>query len=169
MGSIAKLISNIGQKALIASNTLRIANTDTKNNALLNIAAAIQENKQTILDENSLDIEIAKKNNKLRLLKSIDAHNKRPVDIYAIESLPSAPVQKFIDGKRITINARILTKRALFSVACLNEASTASSPIVPKILKTKYTPKYDKLRPFVNIAATYTTAYVPNLKSGKIF
>ena len=63
MGSIAKLISNIGQKALIASNTLRIANTDTKNNALLNIAAAIQENKQTILDANSLDIEIAKKNN----------------------------------------------------------------------------------------------------------
>ena len=63
MSSIAKLISNIGQKALIASNTLRIANTDTKNNALLNIAAAIQENKQTILDANSLDIEIAKKNN----------------------------------------------------------------------------------------------------------
>ena len=56
MGSIAKLISNIGQKALIASNTLRIANTDTKNNALLNIATAIQENKQTILDANSLDI-----------------------------------------------------------------------------------------------------------------
>ena len=63
MGSIAELISNIGKKALIASNTLRIANTDAKNNALLNIAAAIQENKQTILDANSLDIEIAKKNN----------------------------------------------------------------------------------------------------------
>ena len=53
MGSIAELISNIGKKALIASNTLRIANTDAKNNALLNIAAAIQENKQTILDANS--------------------------------------------------------------------------------------------------------------------
>ena len=61
MGSVAELISDIGQKAIIASNTLRIANTDTKNAALLNIAAAIQENKQTILDANSLDIKAAKK------------------------------------------------------------------------------------------------------------
>ena len=74
MGSIAKLISNIGQKALIASNTLRIADTDTKNNALLNIAAAIQENKQTILDANSLDIEIAKKNKQSKSKKEFDKY-----------------------------------------------------------------------------------------------
>ncbi len=63
MGSIAELISNIGQKALSASNTLRIANTDTKNNALLNIAAAIPDQKQTIIDANSFDIAVANKNN----------------------------------------------------------------------------------------------------------
>ena len=61
MGSIAELISNIGQKAKTASNTLRLANTDTKNTALLNIALEIQENKQTILDANSLDIKEAQK------------------------------------------------------------------------------------------------------------
>jgi len=38
MDSIAKLISSIGQKAKNASNTLRVASTDTKNSALLNIA-----------------------------------------------------------------------------------------------------------------------------------
>jgi glutamate-5-semialdehyde dehydrogenase len=61
VGSIAELISIIGQKAKSASNTLRTANTDTKNAALLNIALEIQENKQAILDANSLDIKAAKK------------------------------------------------------------------------------------------------------------
>ena len=63
MDSIAKLISSIGQKAKNASNTLRIASTDTKNSALLNIASEIQENQDTILDANNTDLIVAKNNN----------------------------------------------------------------------------------------------------------
>ena len=63
MDSIAKLISSIGQKAKNASNTLRIASTDTKNSALLNIANEIQENQDIILDANNKDLIVAKNNN----------------------------------------------------------------------------------------------------------
>ena len=63
MDSIAKLISNIGQKAKNASNTLRVASTDTKNSALLNIANEIQENQDIILDANNKDLIVAKNNN----------------------------------------------------------------------------------------------------------
>ena len=63
MDSIAKLISSIGQKAKNASNTLRVASTDTKNSALLNIASEIQENQDTILDANNKDLIVAKNNN----------------------------------------------------------------------------------------------------------
>ena len=83
----------------------------------------------------------AKRSSTLCRLRSIDAHNKRPVDIYAIESLPIDAVQKFIDGKRTISNAKFLTKRVLFSVACLNEASTAMSPTDPKKLNTVKVPK----------------------------
>lgn len=63
MDSIAKLISSIGQKAKNASNTLRIASTDTKNSALLNIANEIQKNQDIILDANNKDLIVAKNNN----------------------------------------------------------------------------------------------------------
>ena len=63
MDSIAKLISSIGQKAKNASNTLRIASTDSKNSALLNIANEIQENQDIILDANNKDLIVAKNNN----------------------------------------------------------------------------------------------------------
>ena len=63
MDSIAELINKIGQKAKSASESLRIAGTEQKNNSLMSIARLIEENKQLILDANSLDIESAKNNN----------------------------------------------------------------------------------------------------------
>ena len=61
MDSIAELIQKIGQKARSASNSLRIASTAQKNNALISIANQIQDSKQLILDANDLDIKTAKK------------------------------------------------------------------------------------------------------------
>ena len=63
MDSIEKLILSIGQKAKNASNTLRVASTDAKNSALLNIASEIQKNQDKILDANNKDLNIAKNNN----------------------------------------------------------------------------------------------------------
>jgi len=63
MNSIAKLVNAIGQKAKLASESLRVANTKQKNNSLIGIARQIQENKKRIIDANSVDIEAAKKNN----------------------------------------------------------------------------------------------------------
>ena len=63
MNSIAELINKIGQKAKLASVTLRIANTEQKNSSLDCIANQIQENKQLIIDANNLDMHAAKKNN----------------------------------------------------------------------------------------------------------
>ena len=63
MESISQLISSIGQKAQKASSTLRVVTTDSKNNALLNIAKEIQENQKNIIDANYKDLIIAKNNN----------------------------------------------------------------------------------------------------------
>ena len=63
MNSITELINKIGQKAKLASVTLRIANTEQKNSSLDSIANQIQENKQLIIDANNLDMHAAKKNN----------------------------------------------------------------------------------------------------------
>ena len=46
MDSIANLINKIGQKAKLASKSLRIANTEQKNNSLISIAQQI-DRKQT--------------------------------------------------------------------------------------------------------------------------
>ena len=62
MDSIAELIKQIGEKARSASNSLRIASTTQKNNALICIASQIQESKQFILDANHIDLNAAKKN-----------------------------------------------------------------------------------------------------------
>ena len=63
MNSIAKLVNSKGQKAKLASESLRVANTKQKNNALIGIARQIDENKQRIIDANSIDIQAAKNNN----------------------------------------------------------------------------------------------------------
>jgi glutamate-5-semialdehyde dehydrogenase len=63
MNSIAELVNKIGQKARLASETLKIANTEQKNSSLDSIANQIQENKQLIIDANNLDMHAAKKNN----------------------------------------------------------------------------------------------------------
>ena len=62
MDSIAELIKQIGEKARSASNSLRIASTSQKNNALISIANQIQESKKFILEANHLDLNAAKKN-----------------------------------------------------------------------------------------------------------
>ncbi len=53
MDSIAELIKQIGEKARSASNSLRIASTSQKNNALISIANQIQESKQIYLGSKS--------------------------------------------------------------------------------------------------------------------
>jgi glutamate-5-semialdehyde dehydrogenase len=63
MDSIANLINKIGQKAKLASESLRIANTEQKNNSLISIAQQIDKNKQAIIDANNVDIDAAKNNN----------------------------------------------------------------------------------------------------------
>ena len=63
MNSIAEIVNTVGQKAKLASGTLRIANTEQKNSSLDSIANQIQENKQLIIDANNLDMHVAKKNN----------------------------------------------------------------------------------------------------------
>ena len=63
MDSISQLIASIGQKAKKASNSLRVASTDAKNNALVNIASEIKKNQDAILDANNNDLIIAKNNN----------------------------------------------------------------------------------------------------------
>ena len=62
MGSIAELIKTIGQNARSASESLRIASTAQKNNALISIANQIQHNKQLILDANDADLKAAREN-----------------------------------------------------------------------------------------------------------
>ena len=59
MGSITELISSIGKKAKTASDILRIASTDSKNSALINISLEIKENTKKIISANSKDIQIA--------------------------------------------------------------------------------------------------------------
>ena len=63
MDSISQLIASIGQKAKKASNSLRVASTGAKNNALVNIASEIKKNQGAILDANINDLLIAKNNN----------------------------------------------------------------------------------------------------------
>tara|TARA_B110000014_G_C20074710_1_gene560883 strand:+ start:623 stop:928 length:306 start_codon:yes stop_codon:yes gene_type:complete len=63
MDSISQLIASIGQKAKKASNSLRVASTGAKNNALVNIASEIKKNQGAILDANNNDLLIAKNNN----------------------------------------------------------------------------------------------------------
>jgi glutamate-5-semialdehyde dehydrogenase len=48
MVSIKNLITTLGKNAKIASKSLRSANTKTKNNALLNIAKQIDNNRHNI-------------------------------------------------------------------------------------------------------------------------
>ena len=62
MDSIAKLILNLGQKAKKASRSLRIADTETKNAVLHNIANNIQKNQKAILDANKQDLTQGKSN-----------------------------------------------------------------------------------------------------------
>ena len=63
MNSIAELVNTVGQKAKLASGTLKIANTEQKNSSLFSIANQIQENKQLIIDANNIDMHAAKKIN----------------------------------------------------------------------------------------------------------
>jgi glutamate-5-semialdehyde dehydrogenase len=56
MDSIAKLITNLGQKAKKASRSLRTVDTDTKNSVLRNIIANLQKNQDSILVANNKDL-----------------------------------------------------------------------------------------------------------------
>ncbi len=56
MDSIAKLITNLGQKAKKASRSLRTVDTDTKNSVLCNIIANLQINQDSILAANNKDL-----------------------------------------------------------------------------------------------------------------
>ena len=56
MGSITNLIETLGKNARIAAKTLRVATTQSKNQALRNIAEQIEKNRKTILDANQQDL-----------------------------------------------------------------------------------------------------------------
>ena len=60
MDSIAKLITNLGQKAKKASRSLRTVDTDTKNSVLRNIIANLQKNQDSILVANNKDLTAGK-------------------------------------------------------------------------------------------------------------
>ncbi len=60
MDSIAKLITNLGQKAKKASRSLRTVDTDTKNSVLRNIIANLQKNQDSILVANNKDLAAGK-------------------------------------------------------------------------------------------------------------
>ncbi len=56
MGSIKDLISTLGKNARSASKALRSATTEAKNNALINIANNINQDRISILDANKKDL-----------------------------------------------------------------------------------------------------------------
>ncbi len=60
MGSIKNLIIELGRNAKIAAKLLRCATSSEKNNALLNIASQIDNNRSTILTANKKDLENGK-------------------------------------------------------------------------------------------------------------
>ena len=60
MGSIKDLINTLGKNAKVASKALRSATTEAKNNALINIANDINQNRVSILDANRKDLENGK-------------------------------------------------------------------------------------------------------------
>jgi glutamate-5-semialdehyde dehydrogenase len=62
MNSIDNLIESMGKKALAASENLRAVTSQTKNQALLNIAKNIDNNRDIILQENNKDLSNGKKN-----------------------------------------------------------------------------------------------------------
>ncbi|MNT77949.1 hypothetical protein D3C72_2171270 [compost metagenome] len=64
----------------------------------------------------------------------------------ATESLPMAALQKLIDGSSTITTASLRRNRLLSCVTVRSTASNASRPIVPKMLKTKNTPTYEKPR-----------------------
>ena len=63
MGSITNLIETLGKNARVAAKTLRVATTQSKNQALNNIANQIEQNRQVILDANQQDLAQGKDNN----------------------------------------------------------------------------------------------------------
>ncbi len=62
MGSITDLITTLGKNARTAAKTLRGATTQAKNNALINIANQIDNNRVTILAANAQDLSHGKDN-----------------------------------------------------------------------------------------------------------
>ena len=60
MGSIKDLINTLGKNAKVASKALRSATTEAKNNALINIANDINQNRASNLDANRKDLENGK-------------------------------------------------------------------------------------------------------------
>ncbi|SMM98364.1 Gamma-glutamyl phosphate reductase [uncultured Candidatus Thioglobus sp.] len=62
MDSIKTLINTLGKSARTAAKTLRSATTQTKNNALINIAEQVDKNRKSILKANQKDSNQGKKN-----------------------------------------------------------------------------------------------------------
>ena len=60
MGSISKLIKSIGTNARSASRGLRVATTETKNNAILGIAKNIDAQRKVIIKANQKDLDHGK-------------------------------------------------------------------------------------------------------------
>src|SRR5690606_6269548 len=95
---------------------------------------------------------------------SIAHQSTRPADMNASESLPSAAVQKLMDGRKTTSVAKRRISRDLSAVAARKLASKASRPMLPKMLNNRHAPRNDKLRPVTKIVAMLMTAAVPTEK-----
>lgn len=100
------------ERAKLASHKLKIATTEQKNNALEQIAKAIQSNKSLILKSNEKDIEIAKANGVTNMLDRLLLTEQRiegiVSDIYKVISLPD-PIGETIE-QWTTDNGLIIKK-----------------------------------------------------------
>ncbi len=109
----------IFERAKVASQTLKIADTITKNKALQAIANAIRENVETILKANAEDIERAKQNGVTNMLDRLLLNEQRVLsianDIEKIISLPD-PIGETIESWTVENGLEIRKTRIPFGV-----------------------------------------------------
>ncbi len=109
----------IFERAKKASQSLKIADTQTKNRALQAIANAIRNNIETILKANSEDIERAKQNGVTNMLDRLMLNEQRILsiasDIEKVISLPD-PIGETIESWKVENGLEIRKTRIPFGV-----------------------------------------------------
>lgn len=112
MSNVETIINELGQQAKTASYKLASLTSEEKNKALLAMAAALDEDRSLIKNENALDIEAARTTIAAPLLERLTLNDKR-IDamITGIKSIAEQndPVGKLITSKRLE-NGLLLKK-----------------------------------------------------------